>query len=256
MIFPTTNVEIKLPVFNGPLDLLLELIERAELDITRVALAQVTDQYLQYFAAIQDRRLDDLASFIVIASRLLQIKSEALLPRPPERETGEEDPGDALARQLIAYRRFKRVAKLLGRREEQKLRTYLRLAPHPVIEPRMDMSAVDLQALRLAMQEVLANHPESPSLEQAVAAPKIRLRDKIRDVLEAIKSLGRTTFRHLMVKAQSRLEVVVSFLAVLELVKQRQVRVEQESLFGDIRLLPGESWDQDQEPDFELEFDE
>ena len=81
---------IELPVYQGPLDLLLELIERAELDITRVALAQVTDQYLAYLQQFSEYHLEDLASFLVIASRLLQIKSEALLPRPPVREPGEE----------------------------------------------------------------------------------------------------------------------------------------------------------------------
>jgi segregation and condensation protein A len=96
-----TTYTVRLPVYEGPLDLLLELIERAELDITKIALAQVTDQYLSHLRQITQRDLDDLASFLVVAARLLQIKSEALLPRPPEREPGEEDPGDALARQLI-----------------------------------------------------------------------------------------------------------------------------------------------------------
>jgi segregation and condensation protein A len=97
---------VLLPVYEGPLDLLLDLIERAELDITRVSLAQVTDQYLEYLRLIPAHDLADLASFLVVAARLLQIKSEALLPRPPTREPGEEDPGDALARQLMACTPF------------------------------------------------------------------------------------------------------------------------------------------------------
>jgi len=96
---------VQLPVFEGPLDLLLELIERAELDITRVSLAQVTHQYLEYLRLVPAHDLADLAAFLVVAARLLQIKSEALLPRPPTREPGEEDPGDALARQHIAYKK-------------------------------------------------------------------------------------------------------------------------------------------------------
>jgi len=87
-----TVYTVRLPVYEGPLDLLLELIERAELDITKIALAQVTDQYLAHLRSVAERDLADLASFLVVATRLLQIKSEALLPRPPEREPGEEDP--------------------------------------------------------------------------------------------------------------------------------------------------------------------
>ena len=116
---------VQLPVFEGPLDLLLELIERAEFDITKISLARVTNQYLAYLKQIQEYQLEDLASFLVIAARLVQIKSEALLPRPPMREPGEEDPGDALARQLIAYKRYKQVAVLLSEREKAGLKTFL-----------------------------------------------------------------------------------------------------------------------------------
>ena len=87
-----TSYTVRLPVFEGPLDLLLELIERAELDITKVALAQVTDQYLSYLRQLETKDPSDLASFLVVAARLLQIKSEALLPRPPEREPGSRGP--------------------------------------------------------------------------------------------------------------------------------------------------------------------
>src|SRR5512143_3493905 len=90
-----SNYKIAIPVYEGPLDLLLQLIERAELDITRVSLALVTDQYLQYIHQLTDLEADDVSAFLVVAAKLLQIKSEALLPRPPAREPGEEDPGDA-----------------------------------------------------------------------------------------------------------------------------------------------------------------
>src|SRR5512144_516146 len=94
------------PVYEGPLDLLLQLIERAELDITTLALAQVTDQYLAYLRAMEEHAAEEVSAFLVIAAKLLQIKSEALLPRPPVREVGEEDPGAALAQQLLMYKRF------------------------------------------------------------------------------------------------------------------------------------------------------
>jgi len=109
--------QVATPVYEGPLDLLLQLIERAELDITKLALAQVTEQYLEYMRRLPDRAAEEVSAFLVIAARLLQIKSEALLPRPPARESGEEDPGEALARQLLAYKRYKEIADILAQKE-------------------------------------------------------------------------------------------------------------------------------------------
>jgi len=246
---------VLLPVYEGPLDLLLELIERAELDITRVSLAQVTDQYLEYLRLIPSPDLADLAAFLVVAARLLQIKSEALLPRPPTRQPGEEDPGDALARQLIAYKKYKQVAVLLAEREAAGLRSHLRLAPPPATEPKLDPTGLTLDALRRAMVEMLADAARGPVLDEVVRPPVVRIRDKIRMLLEALRLHGRTTFRSMLARAGSRLEIVVSFLAVLELVKRQQVVVQQAELFGDIEVLPGEAWRPDQEPELELDFE-
>ncbi len=248
-------VTVLLPVYEGPLDLLLELIERAELDITKVSLAQVTDQYLAYLHQVPDHGLADLASFLIVAARLLQIKSEALLPRPPSREPGEEDPGDALARQLIAYKRYKQVAIHLSEREAAGLRTYLRVAPPPAIEPKLDLSRIGLEDLRRALQQALAAAP-GPSLDDVVSAPKVRIRDKILLIVDALRTRGQTTFRRLLRHARTRLEIVVSFLAVLELIKRRQVTVTQQELFGDIEIVPGSDWNAGQDLEVESEFEE
>ena len=256
-MLPRPTYTIQLPVFEGPLDLLLGLIERAELDITKVALAQVTDQYLEYLRQVQERDIEDLASFLIIAARLIQIKSETLLPRPPIREPGEEDPGDALARQLVAYKKYKQVAVMLSKREAAGLRSYLRLSTlPPEIDPKLDISELTLDDLHHAMLEVLANIPDSPAMQQAVAIPKVRLRDKIVAIIQSLHSIGRLSFRNLVNTARSRLEIVVSFLAVLELVKQNQVEAVQEVQFGDIEITPGSDWKADQELDFDLEFEE
>ncbi len=247
---------VQLPVFEGPLDLLLELIERAELDITRVALAQVTDQYLAHLRQPESLRLSELSSFLVIAARLIQIKSEALLPRPPERAAGEEDPGDALARQLIAYKKYKQIAILLAERQTANLQTFVRLAPPPVIEPRLDLAEITIADLAFAYREALANQPEPGKIDPVVVAPRIRIRDQIDTILAAVRRAGQVSFRTLLNRTMTRIEVVVSFLAMLELVKQRQIQVEQEELFGDIRIVPGGSWNEGQDRDFELEFDE
>lgn len=250
-----TSYSIQLPVYEGPLDLLLDLIERAELDITKVALAQVTGQYLAHLHNLSEPQIADLSSFLVIAARLLQIKSEALLPRPPVRAPGEEDPGDALARQLIEYKRFKEVASLLALRQEAGLRTYLRRAPPPKAEAKLDLEGLTMGELRQALVEALENAPEEPAPPE-VEPPRVRLRDKIRLIVDSLRRAGRTDFRHLLGRARSRLEVIVSFLAILELIKQRQIRARQEDLFGEIEIEPGSSWDPDQTEALELEFEE
>jgi segregation and condensation protein A len=251
-----TTYTVRLPVYEGPLDLLLDLIERAELDITKIALAQVTDQYLAHLRQITERDLGDLASFLVVAARLLQIKSEALLPRPPEREPGEEDPGDALARQLILYRQFKQAAAFIGDRLDAGLHTYARLAPPPRGEPHLDLGRIGPDDLRRTLQQVLAAVRVEPELADSVAAPRINIRHKIGLIFEALRRRGRMDFQDLLRRSRSRLEVVVSFLAVLELIKQHQVLALQERPFGTIEIVPGSAWTPDQESELELEFDE
>jgi segregation and condensation protein A len=107
--FTQSSYKVQIPVYEGPLALLLDLIERAELDITAVSLGQVTEQYLAYVRALENVTADEISSFLVVASKLIQIKSEALLPRPPVREVGEEDPAEDLARQLRLYKLYKEV---------------------------------------------------------------------------------------------------------------------------------------------------
>jgi segregation and condensation protein A len=246
--------KVTTPVYEGPLDLLLQLIERAELDITKLALAQVTDQYLAHLRSLQERAAEDVSAFLVIAAKLLQIKSEALLPRPPTRETGEEDPADALARQLLAYKRYKEIAQTLQAREAAGLRTYLRLAPPPKVQGVLDLSEYTLNDLVNAVKSAFAQADNRPELKTVVSAPRITIRDRIRHIISNIKITQRTSFRRLLGQSHTRLEVVVTFLAMLELVKRRYLKAQQEALFGDIDLVPAEEWDEN--PEFEIEFGE
>lgn len=250
----TRAYTVATPVYEGPLDLLLQLIEHAELDITKVALAQVTDQYLDHIRTVEENSPEEVSAFLVIAARLLQIKSEVLLPRPPVREEGEEDPGEALARQLRAYKRYKEIALLLGERENQGLRTYLRLGPPPKVESVLDMSGIGLEDLWLAAREILSHQDDRPPLDTVVKAPRITIRDKIRLISKRLQEKGNATFRLLLGNQPSRLDVVVTFLAMLELVKRHFVSANQDQLFGDIEIVSSESWDIDE--NFELEFGE
>jgi segregation and condensation protein A len=246
--------KVSTPVYEGPLDLLLQLIERAELDITKLALAQVTDQYLAHLRSLQERAAEDVSAFLVIAAKLLQIKSEALLPRPPVREVGEEDPAEALARQLLAYKRYKEIAQTLHAREAAGLRTYLRLAPPPKVQGVLDLSEYTINDLFNAVKSAFAQADNRPELKTVVAAPRITIRDRIKHIVSNIKISQRTSFRRLLGKRHTRLEIVVTFLAMLELVKRRYLKAQQDALFGDIDLVPAEEWDEN--PEFEIEFGE
>ncbi len=234
-----SSYSVRLPVFEGPLDLLLQLIEREQLDITKVALASVTDQYLEYLGHLPQRSLSELAEFLVIAAKLLQIKSEALLPSPPAREEGEEDPGDALARQLLLYRQFKQAAGQLESREQAGLRTYLRTVTEPALTPQLDLAGLGTEALLEAMQEALSAMGESSSLEDDVEPPKIAIREKIEAVVAALEKRDTVTFQEILSGATSRLDIVVSFLAVLQLITSNRVIARQERLFADISLSRG-----------------
>ena len=248
---------VETPVFSGPLDLLLQLIERAELDITKLALAQVTDQFLEHMEKMADQAPEEVSAFLVIAARLVQIKSEALLPRPVVREPGEEDPGEDLAHQLIIYKRFKEIAQILACRQSEGLRTYLRLAPPVKVDEKVDLSGLQLADLVLAAQSAFSNmlgtNGES-GLSRVISANHVTIRQKIDLIYALLQQHGRTTFRALLENSRSRLEIVVTFLALLELVKRHLVEVRQDSLFSDIQFEAAELWDSRE--DFELEFGE
>jgi len=248
----TGNYTVQTPVYEGPLDLLLQLIERAELDVTAVALAQVTDQYLVYIRAMTVPP-DEISAFVVIAAKLLQIKSEALLPRPPERQPGEEDPGHELARQLQLYKRFKQIAFWLEHRERQHLHTYLRVAPPPKVEGKLDLSNITLRDLLGAAESILAKEAEKQALGTVITPPRITIREKIAYIAESLTKAPHGHFKQLFHNKPTRLEVVVTFLALLELIKRYRISAKQGALFGDIEFERMEEWKADE--DMELEFE-
>jgi segregation and condensation protein A len=250
----TSNYTIDTPVYEGPLDLLLQLIEHAELDITKLSLATVTDQYLDYIHHLTDLEADEVSAFLVIAAKLLQIKSEALLPRPPNREPGEEDPGEALARQLIVYKRYREIAGILYQREEAGLRTYLRIAPPPKLEGSVDLSGLTIEDIAAAAQEIFANLSLADALKDVVPPSRVTIREKISLITDFLRQQKSVSFRSLINMQYSRLEIVVTFLAMLELIKRHLVHVSQDGLFGEISLEVSEAWDDLDE--LETEFEE
>jgi segregation and condensation protein A len=239
----SSRYEIQLPVFEGPLDLLLHLIEREELDITTVALAQVTDQYLAYIAQLEQRQAKELANFLSIAAKLLLIKSLALLPRPPTLPPEAEDVGEELVHQLQIYKRFKEVAALLHEREMHGLRGYVRIAPLPRLEPQLDLGDVTLHDLLAAVQEALDAIP-TPPVGEIIAPITVTIAEQIAHIEEQLVRRRQIRFREVLSEATTRVEIIVTLLALLELIKQDRARVWQERLFGEIvieRQTPAEA---------------
>lgn len=234
----TVGYTIQTDIYAGPLDLLLDLIEHAELDITRLALAQVTDQYLAYLHNLTNLDPSEVSAFLVIAARLVQIKSAALLPRPPSADVTTEEPdlAETLAQQLILYRRFKQIARWLEERQNAGLHTYLRLAvPTVKVEAKLDLTGVTLQDLIQSAWNVLGAKNALPSINQVINLPRVTIRERIHSILSTIRQGGQATFHNLL-EGRSRLEVVVTFLAMLELIKRHIISASQDELFAEIEL--------------------
>jgi segregation and condensation protein A len=241
MISSTPAYQVRLPDFEGPLDLLLHLIEREELDITTLSLAAVTSQYLEYLTILEQVHVDAIADFLVIAAKLILIKSQALLPRPPETaRQGEEDAGDELVRQLITYKQFKEVARGLGELEAANRRTFVRVAPPPKIEKKVDLSGVTVGQLLQLVREALAVDKPQESVGAVVRPYTLTIRDQIALIRHRLSQQPEVSFRRLLERTGSRIEIIVTFLAVLELLKRRAVKISQAEMFGDIVIEPSD----------------
>lgn len=235
--FPDTY-RVETPVYQGPLDLLLQLIEKAELDITKLALAQVTDQYLRYIRGLNHLETNEISLFLVIASKLLQIKSSVLLPRPSSYDEDGEEVGDELVQQLIEYKKFRELAKKFNEREQMGLKTYLRLAPPPKPDKTFDPSGINLQSLKYAARDVFTRMISDIDLQKSITQPRYSIRLKMTQIVDELQKKGNLSFYSLLISSKTRIEIVVTFLALLELIKQRLVEVQQENLFTDIVVNP------------------
>jgi segregation and condensation protein A len=229
--------QVKLEVFEGPLDLLLHLIEHNELDITTISLARVADQYLAYLHLVQERRPDDMADFLVIAARLLLLKSRALLPQPPPLLEEQEDVGEDLVRQLREYKRFKEIATALRQRDQDGLHSYTRTVPTARIlniDPRLDLAGTSLDDLIGALRALLQEQEVEDT--SGITPHRVTIGEKIEQIDRLLHSRPAVTFGDLVEHATSRLEVIVTLLAVLELIRAGRVQVQQDSLFGTISI--------------------
>lgn len=238
----TLPYQVDLPDFQGPLDLLLNLIEQEELDITKISLAYVTDQYLAYLNILREVDPDELTDFLVVAAKLIVIKSEALLPRPPASmlDEEEEDVGDELARQLLAYKQYKKIAARLQEVEASGRRNFIRLAPPIKIEPKLVPGEISLDTLLQAARNALAIKPPDPVVDEVISRQVVTIGQQMAHIRHELNANRTVNFQGLLAQSRSRIEVIVTLLAVLELIKRRIIRVEQMELFGEIVIRKNE----------------
>jgi len=234
-------LQIKVDGFDGPLDLLLDLIERQQLDITALSLVQITDQYWQHVESVREMHPDALAEFIVVGSKLLYLKSCALLPSfsasPRDLRSEAEEVAGSLTQMLEEYKRFRDAAELFRQLEEQGHRTYARLAPARGVPLPPGLQGVTVDTLLEAVKEALARKPPEPE-DGVFHIEPISVNEKVQEITAALtRRRGRLRFRSLLAACQTRTEIVVLFLAVLELIKSGRLWAEQDRPFGEITLV-------------------
>jgi segregation and condensation protein A len=227
-------MKIKIENFEGPLDLLLQLIEREELDITTVSLLDVADQYINYLSKIEDKKPEMLADFLLIAAKLLYIKSRALLP---ELETDSDEDSMDLARQLKMYKKFVEASKILSKNFSQNTFSYSRpvntVKVKALFEPPSSLNSNKLKRIYESIVKELSAMVALPkkSLERVVS-----IKEKISHIKEMIKNKESFNFSDIISGAQDKTEKIVSFLGMLELVKQKAIDVRQSDRFEEIEI--------------------
>jgi len=236
-----TNYAIKLDIFEGPLDLLLYLIKKNEIDIYNIPIALVTEQYLQYLKMIKALNLDLAGEYLVMASTLIHIKSRMLLPPPEEPEEEEEDPRAELVRQLLEHKTFKEIATNLGNRPllERDVFTRAAVLPEEVAESAEDedvLTEVSVFELIEAFHRIVSQIDKKELME--IDLEKLSLTDIINEIMEKLTVTKNLNFEELLGDRKDRRRIIYTFLALLELIKLRMVKAYQTSNFGAIRIFP------------------
>lgn len=240
----TLDYECRVPGFEGPLAVLLRLIERQELDITAISLALVADQFIAYLDEQPVRDLALLADFGAVASRLLLLKTRMLFPRAIEAtgDPADEADGDDLVRQLLEYRRFKEAAEGLAARDRAGARTFAPVAApaHATAGaiPEVTLAPARPRDLVRAVQRRLARQPATP--QRLALVPQISIGEMVARIADFLRALprGEVRFSRLIRGASSCTEIVTTFMAILELVRRRRAEATQDRPFGEIVLLP------------------
>lgn len=237
----SADYKVSLEIFEGPLDLLLYLIKKDEVDIYDISLERVTTQYLDYIETFKLLNIDLASEFISMAANLMYIKSRTLLPKreqPPEEDTEEDDPRWELIRQLIEYKKFKDAAGFLHQREveQEQIFAHSPLKDNkPAEEEPVPLAEASIFDLIRAFQNVLKRFDEARDFGDIVD-DRFTVNDKIEYLMMKIEPGESMSLQDLFAKATSKVEVIVTFLALLELMKMNQFKARQTGLLGDINI--------------------
>ena len=235
----TTDYKVRLEIFEGPLDLLLYLIKRDELDIYDISIERITRQYLEYLQAFKELNIEVAGEFIVMAANLLYIKSRSLLPadqQPPEEEAEEDDPRWELIRQLIEYKKFKDAAAQLHDRALEQENLFARSGISSLENERpLLLGEVGIFQLINAFQNVIKRIEARAELQE-IFGENYTVSDKIETILARVSDGVPVKFSDLFAEMAARVEIVVTFLALLELIRLKQVRAFQPGQFGEIEI--------------------
>lgn len=233
------DYKVKLEVFEGPLDLLLYLIKKDEIDVYDIPIERITRQYLEYMELFKILDLDVAGEFVVMAANLIYIKSRSLLPvsqQPPDEEAEEEDPRWELVRQLLEYKKFKEAAEHLQTRAQVQENLFSRVPEKPDFAGERPLGEVSIFDLLNAFQTMLKRVNVKEDMRE-IFEENFTVSDKIDLILKMIASGVALKFSELFAGAASRTEIVVTFLAMLELIRLKQLRTVQPDVFSEIELV-------------------
>jgi segregation and condensation protein A len=228
----TPTVDVRLENFEGPLDLLLHLIRKNDLDIYDIPIAHITQEYLEYLDLMKDLNLEMAGEFLVMASTLMQIKSQMLLPAPETEEMEGPDPRIELINKLLEYQRFKEAAGILAGYNEKAKDVFYRAIPPPFDEEDFVLKASTLDLLA-AFKRILE---EAPREVGQILREEITIESKIREILDLLEEKPSIAFGELFTGSHKRLDLIVTFMALLELIRLKQVVAVQSEIFGEIRI--------------------
>lgn len=241
------SYQVSLPAFEGPFELLFHLIEREEVDIWDIPIAHITEQYLEYVASMEELDIESAGEFLVMAATLLAIKARMLLPAPPSEVAEEEEPSDPrleLVARLLEYRRFRSAATMLAELAVGRDRLYPRgYTHHPEWDlPRFThpVGGATLDDLVNAMRDVLASYRPPPATA-VVPRRLLTVRESMSHIREALHKDPFCSFRNLLPSQPTRQDVVVTFLALLELVHRGHLAIAQQEAFGTIEIARQET---------------
>jgi len=234
--------KVKLNNFEGPLDLLLHLIEKNKMDIYDINISEITDQYMDYLYSMERWDLEITSEFLVMAATLLYIKSRMLLPARKEEEIVEEDPRATLVNRLLEYRKYKKISRELLLREQQwmgalyKSRELINFSNcYEIIELKPETLKEYMLYILERNKRIRNNNEEK--MQRILAHEKVRIKDKMKEILKVLKNKSSAFFSEIFNKSrQPRIVVITGFQAMLELSRSRKVNIEQKQPFGDIKI--------------------